>query len=346
MRRKRYLRPGFWAVALSSVLVFSAQSSRADEWYPGLPDPAADSSQDWQAASQGGLSYAKRAKQWFRSPDAMVTFNARAIIYDNDDVANYNRTVGYAYMVSPAGAPANYGYLPPMTVRSVGFGLIPVEATVQVSQRRENGYPVAAKATMLGADYKGVNSQGGLTFTKQVAEPTVVDDAFNVHILGVKVDGVDLELSGDCRTVTPAPVHMVGSGYTIPFPYDAPATHDFPTNIDKFFQTSDPATFFNPLWGGQLNGTMTIPPFTGCSTSSGDDLSALMTLSVSGPDNPISARIGFPCHREVSGAEWPLAPGQATPKSTIADGWKPTKGTGIAGCSGTQKFAYPERPAN
>jgi hypothetical protein len=254
------------------------------------------------------------------------------------------RATALAYVASPAGAPANYGYLPVMTVRSVGFGLIPVEATVQVSQRRENGYPVAARAAITSVEYKSApDAFGRQTVTRQVADDTVVDDAFNVQILGVRVDGVDLALTGDCRTVTPAPIHLVGSGYTIADPYLLPDSGGYLSNIDKFFQTTDPSTYFNPLWGGQLNGTMTIPSFTGCTTASGDDLSALMTLSVSGSDNPISARVGFPCSRNVAGSSWPLAPGQSTPKSTIADGWKPTRGTGYVGCTGTQKFAYPQR---
>jgi len=337
MRRKRYLRHASWAVALCAVLVFTAQSSRADEWYPGLPDPAAGFGQEWQSASQGGLSYAKRAKQWFRSPDAMVTVNVFATIDSDDGKESHYHATGRAYMVSPAGAPENYGYLPQMTVRSVGFGMIPVEATVQVSQRRENGYPVAATATISGSDYYDPAVSGGVA--RQVADDTVVDDAFNVQIVGVRVDGVDLGLTGDCRTVTPAPVHMVGSGYTIPLPYRIVRGEKWPQD---WYKTQDPSTFFHPLWGGQLNGSMTIPAFTGCTTASGDDLSALMTLSVSGPDNPISARIGWPCARTIAQVAYPLAPGQSTPKSTIADGWMPT-GQSTKGCNGTKKFTYPER---
>jgi len=340
MRRKRYVRHGLWAVALSAVLVFSAQSSRADEWYPGLPDPDTSYSQSWQSAAQGGLSYAKRAKQWFRSPDSMVTFNIKFKAEDTIDGVKRNHTTGRAYMVSPPGAPANYGYMAPLTVRSVGFGLIPVEATVQVSQRRANGYPIASEASIVGADYMDPTAPVGTDkVLRTEVDATVVEDAFNVQILSVRVDGVDLALTGDCRTETPAPIHLVGPAYTIPDPNGNPG-------LVEWFQTQDPTTYFHPLWGGQLSGTMTIPAFTGCTTASGDDLSALMTLSVSGPDNPISARVGFPCHRQVSGAEYPLAPGQATPKSTIADGWTPTKGTGIEGCTGTPKFAYPERADN
>jgi hypothetical protein len=267
----------------------------------------------------------------------MLTFNAFAALDSDNGVVREWRYTGRAFMVSPAGAPANYGYLPQMTVRSVGFGLIPVEATVQVSQRRENGYPVAAGAVVRGRDYYDATRPGG--FSLQVGDGTVVDDAFNVQIVGVRVDGVDLSLTGDCRTVTPAPVHLVGPGYRIPDPYRTVPGQLWP---QEWFRTQDPSTFYHPLMGGQLDGTMTIPPFTGCTTASGDDLSALMTLSVSGPGNPISARTGWPCARTIAGAGWPLAPGQSTPKSTIADGWKPT-GRPTEGCNGTRPFDYPER---
>jgi hypothetical protein len=331
MRRKRYLRHGLWAVALGTVLVFSAQSSSADEWYPGLPDPEDGFSSQWSGAAGSGLSYAKRAKQWFRSPDAMSTASIQFRIPAHGQVEISAR----AYLVSPKGAPANYGYLAPMKVRSVGFGLMPVEATVQVSQRRENGYPIALKAELGATQYYEPFGNGGEAVAREVAAPTVVDDALNVQILEVLVDGVDLQLTGDCRTVTPAPVHLVGPGYTIAFPYSD-------GNADKFYRSADPSTYFNPYKGGQLTGTMTIPAFTGCTTASGDDLSALMTLSVSGPDNPISARAGWPCSRNEKGASAPLAPGQSTPKLTLNSGWTPGSES-TDGCNGTKKLAYPPR---
>jgi hypothetical protein len=322
MHRKRWLRHGFWAAALCAVLVLSAQSSSADDdLYPGLPLPG-DGGLGYSVIAQGGISYAKRAKQWFRTPDGMVNAAVALGADPADPTGNRKFTAAESYFVSPAGAPEHYGYLAPMTVRSVGFGLIPVEATVQISQRRENGYPVPLK-TKLDANYV---SDGGIpqTFLSVNASDTVVDDAVNVQILGVRVDGVDLELTGDCRTAEPAPLHLVGKGYTIPYPDATPTTQD------DWFRSHDPSEYYNPLKGGDLTGTITIPSFTGCTTASGDDLSALMTLAVSGPDNPVSARNGWPCVIKKDGYNWPAPPGMATPKE--------------AGCYGTKTIPYPERP--
>lgn len=334
MQRKQLLRRGVLAV-LSAALVFSAQASQADEWYPGLPDPDTSTGGTWGAAAQGGISYAKRAKQWFRSPMGMVTFTAMVFQRPSDDPLVYKfGATGQAYFASPKGAPEPYGYLEPMTVRSVGFGLMPVEATVQVSQRRRNGYPIPLISTLSGEDH--YRPGGGLAY-EQVSNETVVKDAFNVQILKVRVDGQDLELNGDCRTVEPAPLTMIGPRYTIPDPDSTP------TAKEDWYRAADPSTFFHPFWGGQLKGNMTIPAFTGCTTASGDDLSALMTLSVSGPDNPVSARVGWPCNRAQDGAGWPLATGQSNPRATRGGGWKPNGGASD-GCTGSEPFDYPARP--
>src|SRR6478609_8540427 len=147
MRRRPLLARGGLAVLLLAALLTTAQSSQADdepEWYPGLPDLTFGT---WSNASQGGLSYARRAKQWFRTPAAMTTAEVAIPPNDPDDPGK-GSVRAEAYFVSPKGAPANYGYLEPMTVRSVGFGMIPVEATVQVSQRRENGFPVPVRVRL------------------------------------------------------------------------------------------------------------------------------------------------------------------------------------------------------
>lgn len=333
MRQHSLLRRGAM-VGLAALLVLGSQSSRADEWYPGLPDPDNTTGSSWGGAAQGGISYAKRAKQWFRSPMGMVTFTAMTAQQPSNDplIYKYSAT-GTAYFVSPKGAPAPYGYMEPMTVRSVGFGLMPVEATVQVSQRRKNGYPIALKSTLSGENHS--RATGGDPY-EQVSHPTVVEDAFNVEILKVLVDGHDLQITGNCRTVTPAPVKMVGPGYTIPNPFSTP------TAMEDWYRAADPDSYFHPFYGGQLSGTMTIPAFTGCTTATGDDLSALMTLSVSGAGNPVSARVGWPCVKMREGVGWPLAAGQSNPKSTVGDGW--TNGSTAEGCNGSVPFDYPDRP--
>jgi hypothetical protein len=277
----------------------------------------------------------------------MVTFvPGTKIDHPNALDAEYH-VKGVAFIVSPKGAPANYGYMPPMTVRSVGFGLMPVEATVQVSQRRKNGYPIPLQAQL------DMTAYGDPTGTlhddvKQVGHPVVVEDAFNIHILKVKVDGVDVGLTGDCRTKTPAPVKVSSPEFTIPLPHQPP--HDPKVDTDYFhewFRTHDPSEYFSPTYGGELNGTITIPAFTGCTTKTGDDLSALMTLSVSGAGNPVTATAGFQCASpHQAGA--PLAPGQSTPKLT--PGWGRVSandpGADAAGdCYGPAQLPYPDRPA-
>lgn len=281
----------------------------------------------WSAAAQGGLSYAKRAKQWFRTPDAMVTFVANAANWPQEDNKKRFMSEGQAQMVSPPGAPETYGFMEPVTVRSVGFGLMPVEATVQVSQRRSGGYPIPMHARI---DFVSHLDPVTGKILRQVTDQTTVKDAFNVRILKVRVDGEDLGLTGNCRTVEPAPVTMIGPAYTIEDP------DRYPSYKTDWFRTTDPTTFFHPTFGGQLTGTLTIPAFTGCTTKVGDDLSKLMTLSVSGPDNPVVARVGWPCGVEKDGVGWPLATGQNTPKRVPA----------VVPCAGTKKFEYPQRPAN
>jgi hypothetical protein len=330
MRRRPILARGGLAVLLLAALLTTAQSSQADddpEWYPGLPDLTFGT---WSNASQGGLSYARRAKQWFRTPAAMTA--AEVAVASNDpDNPRLGSIRAEAYFVSPKGAPENYGYLEPMTVRSVGFGLMPVEATVQVSQRRVGGYPAPLKV-LIRTVY--TSTTGGI-LVNHVAYPSIViTDSLNVRILSVRVDGVDLGLDGDCRTVTPAPVTMHTPAY------------DRPTDPEaEWYATHDPTTYWSATYGGEMRGSMTIPPFTGCTTAAGDDLSRLMTLSVSGADNPIVARTGWPCGIGVNGAPAPGAPGVSTPKlATEAGGYVIDDNHEIIHrCPGPQPFEYPQR---
>lgn len=355
-------RAAVWAAAIAALVVALPPSSHGEEEWPGLPETDGTFGQYWMGAAQGGISYASRAKQWFRSPDGMVTFRGGVGDFEWEDASgrsiaglhqctttctrNY-KVGGQAFMVSPEGAPAPYGYLTPMTVRSVGFGLMPVEATVQISQRRKDGYPVPFESWLDAFDHwRQVDmSQGvGAVATKLSTGgyPTRFEDAVDVRILKVLVDGVDLGLTGECRTATPAPMRLGAPKYTIDLTQ---------TTSEAWFAHADPSEFFHPEKGGQLSGTITIPPFTGCTTASGDDLSDLMTLSVSGPDNPVTARVAWPCEPldEDTGAILgrPLRQGENTPKRTLDTAISADIGKlGASGCHGTKKLPYPVRPVD
>ena len=341
MRRRRLLFRAGMAVLLMAGLLVSAQSSRADdepEWYPGLPDATLGR---WATASQGSLSYARRAKQWFISPAGMAVADYDVIDGPLDVSTGQRQQIpANGYFISPKGAPANYGYLEPMTVRSVGFGMIPVEATVQVSQRRENGLPVPVRV-QLDARWSPVYTIGGRTTVDFTTADTKVSDSFNVQILAVKVDGVDLGLNGDCRTVEPAPVSMTGPGYTIK-DYFRDGVGNPTYGELTWYLEHDVSTYYHPLKGGELTGTMTIPPFTGCTTTAGDDLSSLLTLSVSGADNPVKARSGFPCYFEKDGIPAPAPPGVSNPRLGSGHAYSPPP-MNPAYCPGVKAFEYPAR---
>ncbi|WP_300680466.1 hypothetical protein [Nocardioides sp.] len=322
------------ASAMAAAVMAAVPSSKADDWWPGIPN-AVDVADAWYGSAVGGMGYSTKAAQWFRNPVGISVARAQATMQGSVGVpqvdssgnpANVQRgeAVGEAYIVSPSGAPANYGYLAPATVRSVGFGLMPVEATIQVSQRRRNGYPIPIRAVLHG---RWVARHLGEPYSEIISEPVVVDDALNVEVKAVKIDGRSVGLRPGCRTRTPAPIHLVGPGYIIDTPQDEPG----------WFASHDPTTFYSPFHGGYMEGTITIPPFTGCRTATGDDISALMTVSASGPGNPIKAVSSdpFECSDHmphIDGQRWPFPPGASTPKKT--------------GCAGPMTLPYPPRPSS
>lgn len=334
MRRPWLLLRGGIAVLLLAALLGNGPS-QADELYPGLPDATFG---NWANASQGGMSYAKRAKQWFVSPMGMTT--AEVINeQDPEDPVHHQWIRAEGYFISPKGAPAEYGYLEPMTVRSVGFGLMPVEATVQISQRRENGYPIPVRVKISTFWTNRPRPPGdpypSPTITDKTFHSAKISDRFNVQILDVKVDGVDVRLSGTCRTVKPAPVTMESPQYQID---DA---NRYPGYTDEWFASHDPSTYYHPLYGGELKGTMTIPPFTGCTTEVGDDLSDLLTLSAAGSGNTVTARTGWQCPYVDGGALAPAPPGVSNPGLGGGHAYSPELDP--RHCPGVKPFDYPRR---
>jgi hypothetical protein len=86
-----------------------------------------------------------------------------------------------------------------------------------------------------------------------------------LRIYNVKVNGVPLNVGSHCETVTP---------------------------FDIVVQGQDPTYLINT--GGILTGTVTIPPFTGCSNGP-ESLDRLFTAQVSGAGNFVKLIQGGPC---------------------------------------------------
>src|SRR5699024_844849 len=131
---KRKLQPALKMIVLSlMVLIAAPWSSHAES--PGLPDPVFHPG-GWVPVQQLGMAEAAKAQQWVAVPPLSVTSWSSVINPELDPepgIAIRETGVGDTFFVSPPGAPDPYGHLPPLRVRTVGFGLLPVEATVHVS---------------------------------------------------------------------------------------------------------------------------------------------------------------------------------------------------------------------
>ncbi|MGV9883603.1 DUF6801 domain-containing protein [Streptomyces sp. NPDC003006] len=95
-------------------------------------------------------------------------------------------------------------------------------------------------------------------------KPPVTRVGYRQHLRlhGVRVNGVPLDVGPRCRTSRPIDTRLTGS---------------YPVTS-----------------GGLLQGTLDIPPFSGCGAN-GEDLDPLLTATVSGPGNPLKIRQGPLC---------------------------------------------------
>ena len=287
------------AAALVAGLLISQQASAAeDPYHPGLP---AQTGNGWILGVRiSTINESLRAKQWFRIPTLTVTTDTLLghAEFPNDPfdpVQGCNQpffTPGTnlfsnIYVHSPEGAAEPYGYFPPVTVRTVAFGAIPVEATVQISQLRDaENLPVPLRSEALIKYYwNNAGAKGGQSCGPdyQGRQGSLLHDAtttgkVNVRVSDLSIDGVRLEIGSHCGTVGPAEISMTGKGYW----------NRDPDLIGPLPPAGD-TPYYAVASGGLLNGTIDIPAFTGCLVGT-EDVSPLLTTAVSGPDNPTMAR--------------------------------------------------------
>lgn len=288
------------AAALVAGLLISQQASAAESPdHPGLP---ARTGGGWinGLVRVSTINESLRAKQWFRIPTLTVTADSltAAPEFGNDPfdpVQGCNQpfwveglsVFSNLYVHSPEGAAEPYGYFPPVTVRTVAFGAIPVEATVQISQLRDAEnlpMPLRSEAVIdyywTNAGAKGERSCGrdyqGRTYN--LLHDATTTGKVNVRVSHLSIDGVRLDIGPHCGTVGPAEISMTGKGWW---------TQD-PDLIGSLPPAGD-TPYYTVGSGGLLNGTIDIPAFTGCLVGT-EDVSPLLTTAVSGPDNPTMAR--------------------------------------------------------
>ena len=292
-RRKTTIRLVSAALLLGGLLVSQQASAAEDPKWPGLPlGPICLNGKPCQytGVRTVGLQETARAKQWMRLPAVIMAANVNVTSVRPPPPSEFSVILGFTnllYVVSPAGASKPYGEFPPVTVRIAAFGAIPVEATVHVSQVRDDSdLPVPIR---LFQDVRFVRFRG-----YQIAGDTEGSGEVYVRVSDLKVDGVPVDLGASCVTATPARLDLVGKGYT----------------TGGGAPPRDPNVNFSAALGGPLNGMIDLPAFTGCGVGS-ENLSPMVTGLVSGPDNPVLMK--------VSRAERACFPGSVYSKCPILD---------------------------
>lgn len=285
---------GLIAAALLIMAPLPAQAIPAP--WPGLP--AVPPSAQWYGIQGNGFSEAARAQQWIQIPSQAIAF-ANTTTYTTfppDDPQHrqfivHNRPL--LFLSSPAGDRYGYGVGLPVTVQTVAFGAIPVQARVQLAQVRD--------AAGLPEPLMGDGIEDSWTTPQQVRPGfTSTDRTRSVHLIGAVVlrvldlsaDGVALRLRSDCQTA-PISIDLDGAPDWEGDPLSDPRAQDpiptLGTASANWMAARGEGTVGQ---GGAVSGTVAIPAFRGCRTAAGEDVSQLLTASISGPGNQVS--VGFP----------------------------------------------------
>lgn len=170
---------------------------------------------------------------------------------------------------------------PPLQATFLGFGFMPVTATVQLTQ--VGSVPVTTIA--LQRKVPPADLPQAFDFTPS----TVVSTSdVSLRLSDVKVNGVSLDVGGNCHTTgpltSPNPINYNGLVLT---------GGDQPGDPLPWYAVSGGGIYA----GGALAGEATIPPFTGCVTPGGDNLNALLDSSVSGPGNYVRLTVAPLCYQ-------------------------------------------------
>lgn len=321
-QRRWYRRIARTALVTACVaaLVGTQVSSNAEEGpYPGLGPLTGV---QWTGAAQTGIAHSTKTAQWMSVPLQAMAVDLdiyggqmppsevdwpgefECVPWQGTQVFE-NTTVNKVYLVSPEGAETPYGTSLPIQVRTVAFGSIPVEATVQVEQSmRPDG--TVDHIELAGSDFGNCRAtiDGTLRVVRYLTDAHATAGV-RVRVTDLAVDGHDLGLAATCQTSDLARLELFGKGGL--------QNIDFPESE----LNSNSREYYAAAIGGRLNGTLDIGPFAGCVTSDGEDISELLTGMVSSSDNPVALQVTGPdCPGPVMegvGLPGPPPPGGSDP---------------------------------
>ena len=186
---------------------------------------------------------------------------------------------GDVWVQSPAGASQPFGLFPPITVRSVAFGSIPVQATVHLSQSVRDGLIVPFHFSQIvsmfdmaeGTEVPGFGPAPAGEGAVALMVPPIFTGSLDIRLSDVTVDGVPLAVGDNCAASASLKMSPKGG---------------FRDGSDPIVK-GEPGEFSAAYEGkSYLPGNVDIGAFSGC-TSGSEGLDPLLTSMISGPDNHI-----------------------------------------------------------
>ncbi|GAA3008726.1 hypothetical protein Sfulv_52770 [Streptomyces fulvorobeus] len=156
--------------------------------------------------------------------------------------------------------------LPPSQGTFLTFGFMPTTATLEMTQIPEGTRPDGTRIPNIKSDLAislaDFSSRSVTTITMELM----------LRLRDVEVNGVPLDVGDDCRTSRPFTLTVKGLG-----------TRSSAGILEGYTLAT----------GGQLTGSVSLPPFSGCGVD--EDLDNLFTASLSGAPGLVKQVQGAPC---------------------------------------------------
>lgn len=306
-------------LATAGGLLVGSQPTAAEEWPAephfagqGLPDLTRGIS-PWITPQSRGRNYLTRAKQWARIPTMQLGAVNHQTPYGQlmPDCNRFPEAPGMArrrklwnanaVLVNtdvPVGSADRFGRSPAFRLHAVAFGSVPVVAEAQVVQPRD-GKGVAQPIDVRQYSYEALCDS---PFPTRPADrpadlgpayfgPAEVSGQVRIEVSRLVIDGVEMQLSEGCGT----PAMDLSLTSTPYYTWD-PAIPEaqrpqMTSNQADTFSRMISTWLFQISGGGLVFGDLDIPAFAGCRVrSTNEDLSPLLTASVSGPRNRVEMR--------------------------------------------------------
>lgn len=221
---------------------------------------------------QGGtyspiVQQVNKAKVVFTLPKVIMLVDQHVTPRPQPNPLTWEDVTARVFVAAPAGSGSPVGAFPPVGVAVLGFGLLPVTATIHITQIPDG---TSFEPLSLNFSFSGRSDSTGWLYEGPLSLSGNVD----IRVSDVVVDQVPLPVGDNCHTGTPAKLDLEAAA----------------GRYKNSPPIREPADLFLPeaVVPGKANGTVDVPAFTGCHNGQ-EVLDPLLTAMVSGPGNPISA---------------------------------------------------------